>query len=103
MERAPHLHENVRFPKPELGMLAGLGALSLLDNMTGICHWHEEIEAVYVLEGSMDYFVDGRTVRLAPGDGLFVSPGQLHLAIPTQQGDCSFDLLIIGESLVWNC
>lgn len=31
--------------------------------------------------------------------GLFVAPGQLHLAIPTHQGDCSFYLLIIGEKL----
>lgn len=99
MENAFQLHENVRFSRPELGMLAGLGQLSLLDNMTGICHWHEEIEIVYVQEGSMDYFVDGKTMRLDPGDGLFVAPGQLHLAIPTHQGDCSFYLLIISNAL----
>jgi quercetin dioxygenase-like cupin family protein len=44
-------------------------------------HWHPGEEIVYVLEGSLEYQVEGKPpVTLKAGDVLFVPAGQIHSA-----------------------
>ena len=44
-------------------------------------HTHPGDEIIYVLEGSLEYEVEGRpTVTLKPGDVLFIPAGTIHAA-----------------------
>jgi quercetin dioxygenase-like cupin family protein len=43
-------------------------------------HSHPGEEIIYVLEGSLEYRVDGRVVTLGPGGVLFVPAGVVHSA-----------------------
>ena len=43
-------------------------------------HTHPGEEIVYVLEGTLEYEIDGKLVRVKPGDVLFVPAGTPHLA-----------------------
>src|SRR5258706_3057944 len=44
-------------------------------------HWHPGEEIVYVLEGSMEYELDGKApVTLKAGDVLFIPAGTIHSA-----------------------
>ena len=44
-------------------------------------HWHPSEEIIYVLEGSLEYQVDGRPpVTLKAGDVLFIPAGTIHTA-----------------------
>ncbi len=44
-------------------------------------HWHPGEEIVYVLEGSLEYQVDGKApVTLKAGDVLFIPAGTIHAA-----------------------
>jgi quercetin dioxygenase-like cupin family protein len=44
-------------------------------------HWHPGEEIIYVLEGSLEYEVEGQpTVTLTPGDVLFIPAGTIHAA-----------------------
>jgi quercetin dioxygenase-like cupin family protein len=44
-------------------------------------HWHPGEEIVYVLEGSLEYQVEGkRPVTLKAGDVLFISARTIHAA-----------------------
>ena len=44
-------------------------------------HWHPGEEIVYVLEGSLEYQVDGKPpVTLKPGEVLFIPAGTIHAA-----------------------
>jgi quercetin dioxygenase-like cupin family protein len=44
-------------------------------------HWHPGEEIVYVLEGSLEYQVEGRPpVTLKAGDVLFIPAGTIHAA-----------------------
>jgi len=44
-------------------------------------HWHPGEEIIYVLEGSLEYEVEGQpTVTLKPGDVLFIPAGTIHAA-----------------------
>ena len=43
-------------------------------------HTHPGEEIIYVLEGTLEYEIDGKPVRVKPGDVLFVPAGTPHLA-----------------------
>jgi quercetin dioxygenase-like cupin family protein len=43
-------------------------------------HTHPGAEIIYVLEGSLEYEVAGKTVALKAGDVLFVPAGTVHAA-----------------------
>jgi quercetin dioxygenase-like cupin family protein len=43
-------------------------------------HTHPGEEIIYVLEGTLEYEIAGKTVRVKPGDVLFVPAGTAHAA-----------------------
>jgi quercetin dioxygenase-like cupin family protein len=44
-------------------------------------HWHPGEEIVYMLEGSIEYVIDGQPpVTLKPGEVLFIPAGAVHSA-----------------------
>ena len=44
-----------------------------------VAHSHDAFdETVYGLEGTMDWVLDGRTIRVGPGDVLFIPRGHVH-------------------------
>lgn len=96
-----NLQENVSYTDESgLPLKAGVCSLSCFPNMTGTCHWHKELELIYVLEGHMEYYVEGKTYPLAQGSGIFVNAGRLHYAIPVNRAECNFDLLLFNPSLL---
>lgn len=43
-------------------------------------HTHPGEEIIYVLEGTLEYEIDGKLTRVKPGDVLFVPAGTIHSA-----------------------
>jgi quercetin dioxygenase-like cupin family protein len=43
-------------------------------------HTHPGEEIIYVIEGTLEYEIDGKKVTVKAGDVLFVSPGTAHTA-----------------------
>lgn len=41
-------------------------------------HHHDFYEVYYLLSGQVDYWVDGRIIRMSPGDLLLINPLELH-------------------------
>lgn len=52
-------------------------------------HSHPGEEVAYVLEGTLEYVVNGKTVTLKAGDALFVPAGAVHSAKNVGSGDAS--------------
>ena len=46
-------------------------------------HHHDFYEVYYLLSGDVAYWVEGRIIRLAPGDLLFINPMELHRPLPS--------------------
>lgn len=44
-----------------------------------ILHWHDEVEFIYVYEGSVWYQVNEKKIRIRAGEGIFVNARQLHV------------------------
>ena len=47
-------------------------------------HHHDFYEVYFLLSGEVAYWVDGRIIRLTPGDLLFINPMELHRPITDQ-------------------
>ena len=42
-------------------------------HMHEMAHWHDELEGIYVLTGSMDFYLDDRKLTLSSGDFLLIT------------------------------
>ena len=49
-------------------------------------HPHEQVS--YIMEGQLDFTIDGKTYHLVPGDLLAVPPGSEHYAVATGDKIC---------------
>jgi quercetin dioxygenase-like cupin family protein len=47
---------------------------------TAARHTHPGVEIAFVIEGNVEYVVDGKTVLLKTGQSLFIPPGVVHSA-----------------------
>lgn len=62
-------------------------------------HWHDELEFIYVLAGDIRYLVDGRTVTMNAGEGIFVNSRHLHL-IMNGKRDCVLLCIIFPPTVL---
>ncbi len=62
-------------------------------------HWHDEVEFIYVISGSVGYLVNGETLIIPQGYGLFVNSRQLHLILQNGQ-DCILYCLIFHPAML---
>ena len=49
-------------------------------------HHHDFYEVYFLLGGNVSYWVDGRIIRMEPGDLLLINPQELHRPIVDAQG-----------------
>jgi quercetin dioxygenase-like cupin family protein len=52
----------------------------------GPLHSHPHIQSSYVVSGSFDVTIDGRTERLGPGGGYIVPPNLVHGVVALERG-----------------
>lgn len=74
--------------------------LSFYPNYRALCHWHEDIEFIYVLEGKMNYYINGKVILLKSGDSVMINSGQLHYGYSASNEECHFYCIILHPSLI---
>lgn len=74
--------------------------LSDYPNRRVICHWHEDIELIYIISGEMNYEINGKTVRLPEHSMLFVNARQLHYGFAVDDRECDFICVLFHPSLL---
>ena len=47
-------------------------------------HYHPEMEFIYLDEGSMTFYVEGKQYNMKEGDALFIPPALVHNAVKIQ-------------------
>ncbi|MDU2100201.1 cupin domain-containing protein [Bifidobacterium sp.] len=70
--RLPNGAEMVQYDAPMFFSFTEHSLLSQYPNMRAECHWHIDFEFTYIMRGHMWYFVNGETIRLDEGQGIFV-------------------------------
>lgn len=64
------------------------------------CHWHKQVEYNYVLEGTAQFQVSGRTYIVHAGEGLFINSNCLHQAQVFGEDKCVFFCIVFQATLL---
>lgn len=97
------LSERLNYNWPDYPLYVRKGILNQFENFSAACHWHSDLEFILVLEGNMEYFINGDTVRLEKGNGIFVNSKRMHYGYSTNKKNCTFIVvavhpILLGES-----
>lgn len=76
------------------------GALSFYPHYSAISHWHDDIELVCILSGYMHYNVNGRTILLREGEGIFINTRQFHYGYSKDCTECIFICILLHPLLL---
>lgn len=57
-------------------------------------HHHDFYEVYYLLGGQVEYWVDGRIIRMEPGDLLLINPMELHRPVP-EPGNAIYERIVL--------
>lgn len=69
-------------------------------NLTDVkMHWHDDVEFIYVVQGSIYYNMDNEKVLIREGEGIFVNARQKHV-IEASFEDCTLYCLIFHPLLL---
>lgn len=82
--------EIVRYDEVGIPLSIREGLLSAYPNHRALCHWHEDIEWVYIRSGQMNYYMNGKRVLLNTGEALMVNSRQMHYGYSDNGQDCDF-------------
>lgn len=93
-----NLSENIEYNASLLPIKACYCRQSQYAGSKAPCHWHSDIECVYVLEGSMTYYVNDMSHEVSAGEGLFVNANRLHFCQCKPEEDCYYMVLLINPS-----
>ena len=64
--------------------------LSIFPDFTADSHWHDDIEMILTVSGHMMYNVNGETIRLEEGEGIFINGRQLHFGFSDDKTECTY-------------
>lgn len=94
------LSERLKYNLPDLPLYAQWGELKTFDRYAAACHWHPDLEFILVLEGAMEYFVNGKTLHIVQGEGIFVNSKRPHYGYSADQSDCVFLVVAVHPALL---
>jgi AraC-like DNA-binding protein len=94
------LSERLHYNQPDFPLYVRKDKL-LQYGYAAACHWHPDLEFILVLDGAMDYFVNGKTVHIEAHDGVFVNSKRLHYGFSTDKTNCSFIAVVIHPVLLF--
>ena len=92
--------EIIAYNEPGIPIYIQEGHLYHTPDYRYLCHWHEDIEFIYVLDGEMDYFVNGKSIPLSSGDMIVVNSGRLHYGYSDCKKDCHYYCVVLHPSLL---
>ena len=67
------LSENVAYNHPDFPAYIKKRQLSSYPDFRAVSHWHDDLEFILILDGTMIYNVNGKKIPLQTGEGLFVN------------------------------
>ena len=74
--------------------------LSNFTDMRALCHWHDDLEFLYLFDGEMMYDVNGKILHLEAGDVVIVNSHQMHFGYSYQEKECIFTCMLFHPDLL---
>ena len=98
----PDGSEQLQYTMTDMPVRAYESTLSTVNGYAASCHWHNDFEMLTVPEGEIDYFVNGHTVHLKQGEGIFVNARRLHYGFSAKQQDCVYRFVVFHPDVMGN-
>lgn len=95
----PDSSEIIPYNVPGLPLLIRELYLSDYLDMRALCHWHEDIEWIYILEGEMNYVVNGKKGLLKKNDCIMVNARQMHYDYDHNRQNCHYICILFHPAL----
>lgn len=92
--------EKIPYDYPDYPIYNRRGMLSLYPNYAAPSHWHDDVELIAVLDGEMDYNVNGGIIKLQKGEGIFINARQMHYGFSDSRMECHFICVILHPLLL---
>jgi len=83
-----------------LPMYIGQDELRFFKGFAPACHWHPDLELMVIIDGEMDFYVNGERVSLKEGEGIFVNSKRLHYFASAKELNCVYIVAVIHPSLL---
>jgi AraC-like DNA-binding protein/mannose-6-phosphate isomerase-like protein (cupin superfamily) len=100
MQIRPDKSEHVLYNKSDFPVYIRLGILSQYPDYAAESHWHDDIEFILILSGSMDYNINGEITTLSQGEGIFVNSRQFHYGFSGEHQECVFICILLHPALL---
>ena len=94
------LSELIKYDSTDSPVNVFPGVLSEIKNSPTRRHWHNDVEFVKVIEGSINYNINGEIVSLKKGEALFINSKQFHYNFPGDEKECKFLCVILHPVLM---
>lgn len=92
--------ERTRYDHPEPPSYIRMARLGDYMQMRAACHWHVDWEFLVAVEGHLTYFVNGRHIPVAQGQGIVVNSRRLHYGYSADGTDCRFLCVLIDQTRI---
>ena len=92
--------ENVAYNNPNFPAYIKLGKLSSYPNFQAVSHWHDDLEFILILDGKMSYDVNGQSISLQTGEGIFVNSHCFHYGYSNTNEECHFVCVLLSPQLL---
>lgn len=92
--------ERVAYDKSDFPVYIRKGILSAYPNYSAESHWHDDVEFIFILYGSMQYNINGEVTTLNQGEGIFVNTRQLHFGYSENKEECVFICVLLHPILL---
>ena len=88
-------YDNISYP-----IYIRRGILSRYPDYAAPSHWHDDIELIAILDGQMDYNVNGEIIALHKGEGIFVNSRQMHFGFSDSKTECFFICILLDPAML---
>jgi AraC-like DNA-binding protein len=96
----PDNSEIVHYDTPGMPLYVRTGVLSSYIGKKAQCHWHDDIELIYILDGKMNYYVNGIIIELNKDEGIMVNSKEMHYGYSFNYEECIFICILFHPSLL---
>lgn len=91
--------EVIHYDRPGIPLYIRTARLASYPNMQALCHWHDDVEMVYIREGQMNYYINGARILLKEHDGIVINARQMHYGYAYMGQDCEFSCILFHPGL----
>lgn len=92
--------EKVRYSCTDIPVGFFSGHHSAYANNSMPAHWHEDIELFVPCRGDIIYNINGKLVKVSPGEGLLVNSRRIHSSRTPDLRECYYNVLIFHPMLL---